>query len=171
MSGPSTSSDTDRHPDLQRQQQLRDGLDSALHGQAVQSRGTSPTARMALGFEKMEKGSLGMKYTDRVEPHGQALQGDDGQARLREGAAGAADVRQRRPRAHGEVRHHGRAVRQDRLEEPQALGEQPLLAVPGRVLARGHPERADGLRAAHQAAVLPHLRRLRLPRSWPARPS
>jgi hypothetical protein len=48
------------------------------------------------------------------------------------------------------------------VEEPQALGEQPLLAVPGRVLARGHPERADGLRAAHQAAVL---------RSWPARPS
>ncbi len=30
---------------------------------------------MALGFEKMEKGSLGVKYTDRVEPDGQALQG------------------------------------------------------------------------------------------------
>ncbi len=28
------------------------------------------------------------------------------------------------------LRHHGRAVREDRPQEPQALGEQPLLAVP-----------------------------------------
>ena len=102
----------------------------------------SRTASMALGFEKMEKGSLGIKYTDRTNPMDKHAKVMIDTARLRQGAAGAAVLRQRRPRAHGEVRHHRRAVRQDRLEEPQALGQQPVLAVPGRVLARGHPERA-----------------------------
>ena len=59
---------------------------------------------LALGFEKMEKGSLGVKYTDRTNPmdkHAMAM------FAVREPgavAARAADVRQRRPRAHGEVR-------------------------------------------------------------------
>ena len=91
---------------------------------------------LALGFEKMEKGSLGAKFTDRTNPMDKqfelmvTLRGFDA------GAAGGADVRQRRPRAHGELRHDGRDVREDRAQEPQALGEQPVLAVPGRVLAR-----------------------------------
>ena len=32
---------------------------------------------MALGFEKMEKGSLGTNFTDRTNPHGQAREGHD----------------------------------------------------------------------------------------------
>ena len=61
------------------------------------------------------------------------------------------------PRAHGALRHEGRALRPDRLEEPQALGEQPVRAVPGRVHARRDQGVADGLRAADQAAVLPDV--------------
>ena len=114
---------------------------------------------LALGFEKMEKGSLGAKFTDRTNPDGQAVRAHGVAARLRAVAADGAVLRQRRPRAHGEVRHHARAVREDRAQEPQALGEQPVLAVPGRLHARADPGRADGVRAAHQAAVLPHVGR------------
>ena len=60
---------------------------------------------LALGFEKMEKGSLGIKFTDRTPPmykHMKAMFQLRGQGR---GARGAADVRQRRPRAHGALRH------------------------------------------------------------------
>ena len=64
-----------------------------------------------------------------------------------------------------------RALRQDRLEEPQALGQQPVRAVPGRVHPRGDPGRADDLRPADQAAVLPDLGRRRPRRSSPARTS
>ena len=79
-----------------------------------------------------------------------------------ESPAGAADVRQRRPRPHGEVRLRARPLRLDRVEEPQALGQQPLRAVPGRVHARRDQGGADDPRAADQAAVLADLRRLRL---------
>ena len=115
---------------------------------------------LALGFEKMEKGSLGVKYTDRTNPmdkHAMAM------FAVREPgavAARAADVRQRRARAHGEVRVTARPLRVDRLEEPQALGEQPVLAVPGRVLAGGHQGGEGGLRAADEAPVLADLGRL-----------
>ena len=73
-----------------------------LARQAV--RGGLADCALALGFEKMEKGSLGVKYTDRTNPidkHAMAM------FAVREPeavAAGAADVRQRRPRAHGAVR-------------------------------------------------------------------
>ena len=116
---------------------------------------------LALGFEKMQKGSLGATFTDRINPMDQHVNAMVAAPRVRAASAGRAALRQRRPRAHGEVRHDADAVRQDRLQEPQALGQQPVLAVPGRVLARGHPRRADGLRAAHQAPVLPDVRRLR----------
>ena len=105
-----------------------------LARQAV--RGGLVDCALALGFEKMEKGSLGVKYTDRtnaLDKHAIAM------FALRDagGVAGrAADVRQRRPRPHGEVRLRARPLRLDRLEEPQALGQQPLRPVPGRVLAR-----------------------------------
>ena len=59
---------------------------------------------LAVGFEKMEKGSLGMKYTDRTP----ALDKHIGRMfEVREPervAVRAADVRQRRPRPHGQVR-------------------------------------------------------------------
>ena len=90
---------------------------------------------LALGFEKMEPGSLGVKYTDRtnaLDKHAMRMfEIRDPEAV----AAGAADVRQRRPRPHAEVRLDARPLRLDRLEEPQALGQQPLRPVPGRVLA------------------------------------
>ena len=88
---------------------------------------------LALGFEKMEPGTLGVKYTDRtnaLDKHAMRM------FEIRDPesvAAGAADVRQRRPRPHGEVRLQPRPLRLDRLEEPQALGQQPLRPVPGRV--------------------------------------
>ena len=131
----------DRHPDRQRQQQLLDRLDGALPRRSSSIRGGLADCVLALGFEKMEKGSLGVgtttasrrwASTSRRWPRSTS-------SRL---PAGAVDVRQRRPRAHGAVRHHRRAVREDRLQEPQALGQQPVRAVPGRVHARRHPGRA-----------------------------
>ncbi len=45
------------------------------------------------------------------------------------------------------------------LEEPQALGQQPVRAVPGRVQPRRHPGLENDLRPTDQAAVLADLRR------------
>ncbi len=114
---------------------------------------------LAVGFEKMERGSLGMKYTDRTPAMDKHLAR---MLELRDGgviAVRAADVRKRRPRPHRALRLQARALRVDRLEEPQALGEQPLRAVPDRVHARGDRVRADDPRAADEAAVLTHIRR------------
>ena len=117
---------------------------------------------LALGFEKMEKGSLGVKYTDRtnaLDKHAMAM------FALREpeeSPRGAADVRQRRARPHGEVRLRARPLRLDRVEEPQALGQQPVRAVSGRVHARRDQGVARDPRAADQAPVLADLRRLGL---------
>src|SRR6201991_1070776 len=82
---------------------------------------------LAIGFEKMEPGSLGVKYTDRtnaLDKHAMRMFEirDPGSGGL---AARAADVRQRRPRPHGEVRLDPGSLRLDRVEEPQALGQQP----------------------------------------------
>ena len=126
---------------------------------------------MALGFEKMERGSLGTHFTDRTNPMDKHAKVHDREARLRQGSAGPAVLRQRRSRAHGEVRHHRRALRQDRLEEPQALGEQPVLAIPGRVLAGGHQEREDDLRARSPSCSAARRPTAPAPRSWPARSS
>ena len=114
---------------------------------------------MALGFEKMEKGSLGVKFTDRTNPmdkHAGAMVEMRGFAKAPPAAQFFGNAGREHMERYGT---NARALREDRLEEPQALGEQPLLAVPGRVLARGHPEGADDLRAADQAAVLPDLGR------------
>ena len=98
-------------------------------------------------------------------PHQRARQARDADVRdprSRAVTARAADVRQRRPRPHGEVRLQPRPLRLDRLEEPQALGQQSLRPVPGRVHARGHQGGEDDPRPADQAAVLADLRRLGL---------
>ena len=80
---------------------------------------------LAIGFEKMERGSLGMKYTDRTPGARQAHDAHVPAPRPRDEPVRPADVRQRRPRPHGEVRLKARALRVDRLEEPQALGNNP----------------------------------------------
>ena len=103
-----------RHPGLQRQQQLLHRLDRAVHGASSSSRAGMADCVLALGFEKMAKGSLGSTFSDRTHPDGQAHDVDDGDERLRPGTACGADLRQRRPRAHGALRHHARALRQDR---------------------------------------------------------
>ena len=114
---------------------------------------------LALGFEKMEKGSLGIKYMDRAMPMQWTFEKMNEKRGFTQAPPGAADVRQRRPRVHGALRREGRVVRPHRGEEPPALGEQPELAVPRHLLARRHPRRADGARAAHEAAVLPDVGR------------
>ena len=96
---------------------------------------------LAIGFEKMEKGSLGVKYTDRTNAMDKHAMAHVRAARAGAVAVRAPDVRQRRPRPHGEVRLDPRPLRVDRLEEPQALRQQPVRAVPGRVLAGGHQVR------------------------------
>ena len=72
---------------------------------------------MALGFEKMEKGSLGAKYTDRINPMDKHVQlmADLPDFTV---ASGSADVRQRRARTYGALRHDRLAVRKNRMEEP-----------------------------------------------------
>ena len=86
---------------------------------------------LALGFEKMEKGSLGAKYTDRTNPMDKHFQLMVELRGFKPAPAAPADVRQCGPRAYGALRHDRASVREDRMEEPQAFGEQPLLAVPG----------------------------------------
>ena len=127
----------DRHPGLQRQQQLLDRLDGAVP-RAPGGRGRPRRLRARARLREDGEGLARREVHRPHEPDGQARRGDVRGARARAVAARAADVRQRRARAHGALRHEARALREDRLEEPQALGEQPVLAVPGRVLARGH---------------------------------
>ena len=86
---------------------------------------------LALGFEKMEKGSLGAKYMDRTNPMDKQLQV---MVDLRGFAARAADARSSSatPAASTwrSTARRAERVREDRPQEPQALGQQPVLAVP-----------------------------------------
>ena len=59
-------------------------------------RGGLADCALALGFEKMERGSLSAKYTDRTEPDGSPHDGAGRSARLGGRAGGAADVRRGR---------------------------------------------------------------------------
>ena len=74
---------------------------SALYMARQAVKGGLADCALALGFEKMEKGSLGVKYTDRTNPIDKHADGDVRGPRARAVAVRAADVRQRRPRAHG----------------------------------------------------------------------
>ena len=69
------------------------------------SRAASPTACSRSASRRWRRARSASKFADRTQPDGQARRGDDRAARLRGGAARAADVRQRRPRAHGALRH------------------------------------------------------------------
>ena len=125
-----------RDPGRQRQQQLLDRLLGAVPGAPG---GQGRPRRLRDGARLREDGE-GLARRQVHRPHQRARQARDADVRdprPRAVAAGAADVRQRRPRPHGEVRLQARPLRLDRLEEPQALGQQPLRPVPGRVHARG----------------------------------
>ena len=157
----------DRHPGAQRQQQLLDRLERA---DARAPGGQGRAGRLRAGDRLREDGAR-LAGDEVHRPHagaGQAHGAHVPAPRPGDLAVRAADVRQRRPRPHGEVRLEARALRVDRLEEPQALGQQPVRAVPDRVHARGDQGRADDPRAADQAAVLADLRRRRARRSSPA---
>ena len=93
-----------RHPGLQRQQQLLDRLDGALPG-APGGEGRPRRLRARARLREDGEGLARREVHRPHEPDGQAREGDGRGARPGAGAARAADVRQRRPRAHGEVRH------------------------------------------------------------------
>ncbi len=154
---------------------------TALFLGAQSIRGGLADCVLALGFEKMQPGSLGGGAERPRVTAGPPRQGAGRDRRVRLPRR-AVDVRRRGPRVHAPVRRHRRAFRQDRLQEPQALGEQPLRPVPAGVQPRGHHGGEDDLRPADQAAVLADLGRFGrggagLARSsstttgWPARPS
>ena len=137
---------------------------SALYlARSASSQGGLADCALALGFEKMEKGSLGVEVQDRTNPMDKHFEDMIEPARLRATAPpAAADVRQRRPRVHGALRRDRRDLRPHRREEPPPLGEQPVLAVPA--TSTRLEDILDApmvLRPAHQAAVLPDLRRRR----------
>jgi acetyl-CoA acetyltransferase len=70
---------------------------------------------LALGFEKMEKGSLGLKWTDRTNPV------DRHEAAML--AMRGPDLRQRWSRTHGAIWLNCRTHGTDRLQESQTRGE------------------------------------------------
>ena len=96
---------------------------------------------LAVGFEKMMKGSLdtmpkvsendvmGENYSMPIsvgrpsEPKREARDGHLRAVRHRGGTDDRANVRRCRSRAYGEVRHEERALRSDRLEESQTFGQ------------------------------------------------
>nr|WP_309233854.1 hypothetical protein [Conexibacter sp. W3-3-2] len=136
---------------------------TALYLAANLIRGGLNDCVLAVGFEKMNLGSLGATFMDREQPTGRHFATLFDIYAPESGAARGTDVRHGRTRAHGEVRLAARALRVDRLQEPQALGEQPVLAVPGRLHARRDQAGEDDLRAARAdaSAALPDLRRVR----------
>ena len=123
----------DGHPDRQRQQQLLDRFDGAVPCRADDPRRAGRLRDRARLREDAARPAARRRRGPRI-PDGQARQGDGRDRRVRI-PGGAVDVRRRRPRAHAPIRHHRRAFRQDRLQEPQAFGQQPVRAVPGRVHA------------------------------------
>ncbi len=142
----------DRYSCHQRQQQLLDRVHRALHGGAGDPRRIGRLHHRS-GIREDEtriaRGNLRRPH----QPDGQAHQGDGRDQRVRLSSR-ALDVRGRRARTHEAVRQHRRALRQDRPQEPQALGEQPVRAIPRGIQPRRHSRGEDDLRPAHQAAVL-----------------
>ena len=108
---------------------------TALYLAAQSIRGGLADCAIALGFEKMKPGSLASTYDDRAQPMDKHIMA---MAEISEvllppapwmfGAAG---------REH--IRFHRRAFREDRLQEPQALGKQSVCAVPGALHPGRHP--------------------------------
>ena len=127
---------------------------------------------LALGFEKMEQRLARREVHRPHAPDGPAHAGHDVDAGVRVGAGGGADVRRCRPRAHGEVRHdEASSFAKIAVKNRRHAVNKPALAVPAGVQPRRDSRRADDLRAAHQAPVLPDERRRRRPRSSARRSS
>ncbi len=132
---------------------------TALFLAAQTIRGGLADCAIALGFEKMQPGPLQGGAEDRESPMGKHVKA---MAEIDEfafpvapwmfGAAGREHMRQ-----YGTTAEHFAKIG---LQEPQALGEQPVRAVPGGVLPRRHPGGEDDLRSADQAAVLADVRRV-----------
>ena len=148
----------DRNPGLQRQQQLFDRIHGALHGEAVR-RGRPRRLRARARLREDGEGIAGDQIHGPQATPARALQDDARAPWPRRRAGGTDDVRKRRTRAHGTVRDHEGAVREDRGEESRALHAKPLRPIPGPLHARGDPGVAHGARPANEAPVLPHLRR------------
>ena len=81
---------------------------------------------LVVGFEKMEKGALGSKFTDRESPLSKHAQVMMRRAGLQQTPPDGADVRRRGPRVPLEVRHEEGDVRAGQREGAQARGEQPV---------------------------------------------
>ena len=129
----------DGHPDRQREQQLLHGFDGVVPCRTDDSRRTGRLHDRARLREDAARRAAGRRRGPRVTPW-PSHQGARGDRRVRL-PGGPVDVRRRGSRAHASIRHHRRAFRQDRLQEPQALGQQSVCAVPGGVHARRHPGR------------------------------
>ena len=126
---------------------------------------------LALGFEKMEKGSLGIKYTDRTNPmdkHAQAMIEKRGFAKAPAAPQFFGNAGREHMEKYGTT---ARALRQDRLEEPQALGQQPVQPVPGRVQRSRTSSNAPMVYDPLTKLQCCPTSTARAPRSWRARSS
>mmetsp|Transcript_30504 Transcript_30504/g.99610 ORF Transcript_30504/g.99610 Transcript_30504/m.99610 type:complete len:336 (+) Transcript_30504:230-1237(+) len=150
----------DGHPGVQREQQLRLWRHCALHGQAVR-RGRPGGLRLGRGLREDGARLAGSQVHGSHQPAGPARDAHARVAGAVVGARGSVPVRERGRGAHGPVRDHQGAAGQDRPQEPQAQRQQPVLAVPRRVLAGADPGGAARQRTVDQAAVLPHVGRRR----------
>ena len=135
----------DRHPVFNVNNNCSTGS-TALYLAAQAIRGGLADCVLALGFEKMKRGALAVAPTTTARtPMDRHVTAMAEISRL-EVPAGAVDLRRRRPRAHGAIRQHRRAFRQVGSKNHKHSVQQPVRAVPGRVLARGDPGREDDLR-------------------------
>ncbi len=81
---------------------------------------------LVVGFEKMEKGALGSKFTDRESPVGKHAQVMIDVQGFSQAPPDGADVRRRGARVPLEVRREEGDLRADQREGAQARGEQPV---------------------------------------------
>ena len=115
---------------------------------------------LALGFEKMEKGSLGAKFTDRTPSHGPA-HGGDGRARGKATAPAAPQMFGNAGREHMERYGTTRRVtsRRSRVKNHKHSVNNPYSQFQNEYTLEEVLAAPMVYDAAHQAAVLPDLRR------------
>ena len=150
-----------RHPRLQREQQLLDGLDGA-HAREAGDRGRAGRvrARARLREDGEGRARLQVRPTARTRWPSTRKVMIDG-AGLRAGAAHGADVRRRGPRVPLEVRHQAaRPSPRSARRRASTPSNNPLRALQPAPLGRGGPRERGSLRPAHALPVLPaHVRR------------
>ena len=114
---------------------------------------------LALGFEKMEKGSLGIKYVDRTVPLDRHMQDMIERRGFGQGPP-AAQMFGNAGREHME-RYGTSAESFARIGEKnhRHSANNPYSQFRDVYSLRGHPRRPHDLGPADEAAVLPHLRR------------